>query len=120
MNKDELPDVMHPRLINNDGLILGTSLIPLAGVPHVQWALHDGKTTYLLPDLIPPDSGWLIVWPTDINDRGQIVGDGINPQKEASGFLLEPVPDPSPLYWLMAGTLLTSLGWSIRGIGTKH
>lgn len=43
-----------------------------------------------LNNLIPKDSGWQLVLPTAINNRGQITGQGtINGQSHA--FLLTPV-----------------------------
>jgi len=38
--------------------------------------------------------GWVLTNPFDINDRGQIVGQGIY-QGRQQGFLLTPVPEPT-------------------------
>lgn len=46
-----------------------------------------------LKDLIPPDSGWTLVSATGINDRGQIVGYGFNPDGQTHAFLLTPGAD---------------------------
>ncbi len=43
-----------------------------------------------LKDLIPPDSGWTLVSASGINDRGQIVGYGLNPAGKTRAFLLTP------------------------------
>jgi hypothetical protein len=81
--------------------------------------IHDGKAPYPLYDLIPPASGWTTNGAVDINDRGQIVGEGTNPQGYLDGFLLDPLPDTSPALWLLAGIALTGLG-RIAGSGTTN
>ncbi|MCH8912583.1 MAG: immunoglobulin domain-containing protein [Planctomycetes bacterium] len=43
-----------------------------------------------LNDLIPPDSGWTLHEAKDINESGQIVGWGLNPDGLGRGFLLTP------------------------------
>jgi probable HAF family extracellular repeat protein len=43
-----------------------------------------------LKDLIPPDSGWTLISASGINDRGQIVGYGMNPEGNTRAFLLTP------------------------------
>jgi hypothetical protein len=49
-----------------------------------------------LNSLLPPNSGWTISAAFSINDSGQIVGDGVNPEGESAIFLLSPVlPEPS-------------------------
>ncbi len=58
-----------------------------------------------LNDLIDPSSGWTLM-ATGINDAGQIVGAGFNPQGEYHAFLLTPiVPEPSTLS-LLSGAVL--------------
>lgn len=49
-----------------------------------------GKTRDL-NDLIRRDSGWFLTEAYDINDNGEIVGDGFIPNGERRGFLLRPV-----------------------------
>jgi hypothetical protein len=54
---------------------------------------HNGAITDL-NSLIDASLGWELIYATDINDRGQIVGYGlVNGQGHA--FLLSPVPEPS-------------------------
>jgi hypothetical protein len=48
-----------------------------------------------LNDLIPVDSGWVLVEAKAINDRGQIVGQGhlkSDEKKKMRAFLLTPAP----------------------------
>ena len=50
----------------------------------------------------------------DLNDRGQVIGTGITPYRDHHGFLLDPVPEPAWFPWLLAGTVLTGVGQSVR------
>jgi beta-lactamase regulating signal transducer with metallopeptidase domain/uncharacterized membrane protein len=114
---DELRGLVSAHAINNHGQVLGAA--PGAWPPWNNQAIHDGKAPYRLSDLIPSGSGWMIVSAGDLNDRGQIVGWGLNPQGQGSGFLLEPTPSDTALYWLLAGTLLTGLGQAVGRIGSR-
>ncbi len=49
-----------------------------------------GIQTYL-SDLLPPNSGWTLFGPTGINNKGQIVGQGLY-QGQVHGYLLTPRP----------------------------
>lgn len=70
--------------INNHGAIVGKS-----GGRAVLW--KNGRIRDL-NDLIPKDSGWTLVEAHDINDKGQIVGDGRKGDGgELRAFLLTPV-----------------------------
>ena len=77
--------------INDLGRVVGWSASP-------DWAEHaflyeNGRMTDL-NDLIDPESGWVLTAADDINNLGQIVGEGVrNGQNRA--FLLTPVPEPS-------------------------
>ncbi len=72
--------------INNAGQIVGSSNRGFAFIRAVRWS--DGVIVNL-NDLIPADSGWVLREATGINDRGQIVGQGlIGGQLHA--FLLTP------------------------------
>jgi probable HAF family extracellular repeat protein len=56
--------------------------------------------------------GWVLTHAYDINDRGQIVGFGTNPDGDVHGFLLNPVPEPSTLIiWSLLGALGIGVGW---------
>ncbi len=41
-----------------------------------------------LNDLIPPNSGWQLLRAAGINNKGQIIGDGVDPQGKPEAFLL--------------------------------
>lgn len=101
--------------MNNQGEIVGQRLSGESD-PYRRHAVGDRAGLYSLPDLIPPQSGWLLAAVTDINDRGQIVGWGISPERRARGFLLEPVPETSKLCWLLVGVLATGLVQSLSRI----
>jgi hypothetical protein len=115
---DELRGLESAHAINNRGHVLGSA--SLASPPWNHHALHDGEAVYRLSDLIPVGSRWILQSASDLNDRDQIVGWGVNPWGRSSGFLLEPTPDISPLFWLLAGMVLTGLGQVINrtGIGS--
>ncbi len=53
--------------------------------------LWEDGNTHDLNDLIPSDSGWFLEAANDINDEGEIVGVGYNPEGEERGFLLRPL-----------------------------
>ena len=67
-----------------------------------------------LNTLIPPTSGWTLISATGINDAGQVVGYGIDPEGRYSGYELMPVsrqvPEPSVLAFF--GTVC--LGMAVR------
>jgi probable HAF family extracellular repeat protein len=69
---------------------------------------NPGSGTIGLNALISPSSGWVLEEATAINDSGQIVGFGTNPQGNTDAFLLTPLPEPASGVLLLAaaGTLL--------------
>jgi hypothetical protein len=77
--------------------------------PFTRWAIFDGGRVHRLSDLIPQDFGWRIASAADINHRGQVIGIGVTPYHDVHGFLLDPVPAPTGVLWIVAGTLLTGL-----------
>ena len=78
--------------INASGQIVGASTLS-SGALHA--FVYDGIMRDL-NDLIPPDSGWVLLHALAINDAGQIAGMGRITGKEGlRGFLLTPVA-PSP------------------------
>ena len=94
--------------VNNAGHVVGRSMVAdpldvrprLVGnvvIPAWRAFLHDGNRMLDLNTLISPISGWLLYEAKDINDQGQIVGNGVCPEGKLHGFLLTPVPEPGQL-----------------------
>jgi hypothetical protein len=107
-----------PAAINDAGWVVGGPSLQGRDRPAV---LDDGMGTYILNDLIDPASGWTIVSANDINNWGQIIGQGSRGDGREQSLLLDPVPDYGPLSWLLAGTALTGLGqWASRWKGSKE
>ncbi len=98
--------------INDSGQVVG--YVANTTSPYQQRAfLYDSGNMTDLNDLLPPGSGWdHLEHARDINNNGQIVGEGwIDGQEHA--FLLTPVPEPSTLTLLIAA-LLGGLGIAMR------
>ena len=76
--------------INNAGQIVGSAEADAVSgsTRAVLWA--DG-TVLDLNTCLPPDSGWVLTEARGINDRGQIVGQGIKDGRQRA-FLLTPTP----------------------------
>jgi uncharacterized repeat protein (TIGR01451 family) len=75
--------------VNASGQVVGTYF---TNAGELAFLYEDGVVTDL-NDLLPAGSGWELHAATDINDAGQIVGQGMH-DGEARGFLLSPV-EPS-------------------------
>jgi probable HAF family extracellular repeat protein len=67
-----------------------------------------------LNDLVP-DSGWNITYGTDINDAGEIVGYGFNPEGEDHAFLME--PDIGPVVGARLGAAAQAAFGSVSAFG---
>jgi hypothetical protein len=70
-----------------------------------------------LAKLLATDSGWTFLTATGINNRGEIVGLGINPDHEVTDYLLEPaaaVPEPTSALLFALGGLAVAI-WSLAG-----
>jgi probable HAF family extracellular repeat protein len=71
-----------------------------------------------LNSLIPADSGWILNSATAINNKGQIVGFGINPNGVQHAFLPTPTaaaPEPTSVALLSLGALgLAGHAWRKR------
>jgi probable HAF family extracellular repeat protein len=74
--------------INNNSQVVGSAYIS-SGPEHA--FLHSAGTMIDLNSRIP-NSGWTLVQASAINDRGYIVGYGINPSGLSHAFLLTPNP----------------------------
>ena len=69
------------------------------------WHLWDhGVVTNLQEEAASP-AGWILSGAHAINNSGQIVGWGRNPDREDRGFLLTPVPEPATVALLLSGLL---------------
>ena len=69
-----------PAAINN-----ATQVVGALGSSAVLW---EGGELIDLNESIPAECGWHLLHASDINDAGQIVGWGVNPDGETHGFLL--------------------------------
>jgi probable HAF family extracellular repeat protein len=76
--------------INNDGIIVGWMATSLSGGTYRAFVWRDGEWENL-NYLIPPGSDWELQTAGDINDNGQIVGDGLAPGHSIQGYLLTPI-----------------------------
>ena len=93
-------------IINNKGQIVG-NFTTADGTTHA--ALWSNGTAIDLNSLVNAANGWVLISANDINDSGQIVGNGIfNGQMEA--FLLTPTPIPAAA-WLMGSGLMGLFGF---------
>jgi probable HAF family extracellular repeat protein len=92
--------------INNNGQVVGEAFVSTG---NYRAFLYSGGTMYDLNNLINPSSQWTLEEATAINDKGQIVGYGINPSHYADAFLLTPTPAPATIALLGASnaTIIT-------------
>ena len=79
-----------PEGLNNAGMIVGSSNF---GVPRAFVWTQDWGALDLNDMLDETGEGWQLTNAFDVNDRGQIVGQGLY-QGQLRGFLLTPVPEP--------------------------
>jgi len=105
--------------VNAQNEVVGTYFVSAQGSNYLDHAfiasLTRGAFGYGgldLNNLLPPSSGWILTSATGINNAGQIVGYGINPQGTYSGYLLTPNQVPEPSVLAIFG--LASLGLAAR------
>ena len=80
--------------INNNGQIVGWACRCIGGIcgPHAALFDPNGQGNNIdLNTLIDPNLGWELIYAECINDKGWIVGSGINPAGETHAFLLKPI-----------------------------
>lgn len=92
--------------INSAGRIVGLASSGFSSAVAFYWdgEFHD------LNDLIPENSGWALQDARGINDLGQIVGSGFNPQGQYRAFILTPVPEPTTLVMMLSGLIVLAIG----------
>jgi probable HAF family extracellular repeat protein len=82
--------------LNSCGQIVGSAdTIPGVASPHA-FLYCDGTMSDLNEQLLPGGPVWTLTAAYGINDSGQIVGTGINPEGQEHAFLLTPVGAPCP------------------------
>jgi probable HAF family extracellular repeat protein len=81
--------------INDSGQVVGNCLADSGLYPSIYLAfIWEGGTMTYLKDLLPEGSGWWLERAWGINNAGQIVGSGINPDGNIHAYLLSPVSRP--------------------------
>jgi probable HAF family extracellular repeat protein len=87
--------------INNWDQVVGTD----SGNNRSSAFLYQDGVMTDLNTLIDAQSGWSLKTAEDINDRGMICGNGINPAGQEHAYLLIPVPEPSTVVMLGVGAI---------------
>ena len=85
--------------VNASGQVVGTYFTPAGEYAF----LYENGVVTDLNDLLPEGSGWELHAAVDINDAGQIVGQGTH-NGEGRGFLLSPVESSADLSISMSGS----------------
>ena len=105
--------------INNLGQIVGASTLADGSLRATLW---EGNSIIDLNNYLPADiaaAGWFLIWGTDINDNGTIIGwaqQGLDPNAAAYGsFKLTPSAVPIPgAVWLFGSALAGFMGMNRR------
>jgi probable HAF family extracellular repeat protein len=95
MDLGAIPDFQfsQARSINEAGQVVGDCQYSSTYALHHAFLYTDGAM-YDLNDLVPADSGFELLLAESINNSGQIVGTGVNPDHQTRAFLLTP-EDPT-------------------------
>jgi len=99
--RTDLGSTGSPAAINSLGVVVGASLVTSSTASAF---IYKNQEMLDLNTLVDPNSGWRLNLANGINDQGQIVGKGINPDGQTHAFLLNPVPEPA-ITGLIAATL---------------
>jgi probable HAF family extracellular repeat protein len=81
--------------INNLNQVVGVSSVLGSSAPHA--FLYENGSMFDLNALVDSGAGWTLITAKDINDKGRIVGYGLNANGEYHGYLLTPVPAAQPI-----------------------
>lgn len=88
------PGWTHANAINNSGVTVGYATLPSMATRAIIWTSDSGLVD--LNTLVPTGSGWELTHAFDINNAGQIVGQGVL-NGETRAFLLTPVGNNPPV-----------------------
>lgn len=91
------------RGINDLGQVVGTARTAGTAGGGFHAFIYSGAAMTDLNGIIDPDSGWLLTNADAINDKGQIVGYGVDPLGHQEAFLLTPIPEPGTIALLALG-----------------
>ncbi len=83
--------------VNDQGQVVGGYNLDASGAQSVPFIYTQAGGMQNLNNLIDPSSGWTIYDAAGINDAGEIVGSGVNPQGRLDACLLTPTPEPATL-----------------------
>jgi len=89
--------------INNRGQVVGYSSTSYSDPTEHAFIWDNGVMLDLNTLLDASGTGWTLEYAEGINDRGQIVGNGISLSGLRHGFILTPVPEPSTWAILLIG-----------------